>query len=103
MILTQVKHFLLYLIQLPQCLKWYIKHKPNLKPHISPDDPRLKVQNFICYIIIIIYYLFQQWLEGDFLDYLRLWEDFVNNQTKCREAKFIVGDVQYHGENKDYT
>ena len=41
-------------------------------------------------LYIIIYYLFQQWLEGDFLDYLRLWEDFANNQTYVEKQNLLL-------------
>ena len=57
------------------------KRKPDLEPYASDEDSRLIVSSVPSLtIILIVCSMHLQWLENDFLGYLREWEEGVEKR-----------------------
>ncbi len=70
------------------------KRKPDLDPYRTADDHRLKVYTYH-YSIAELYHNFTQWLESDFLQYLKEWELCVAcrpNFTAAEKKKMLLSD-----------
>ena len=66
------------------------RRKPDLKPYTSASDERLHVCCIKCKIDFLSHtctLLLMQWLETDFLGYLKEWEDSVNARTDVPDAQ----------------
>lgn len=68
--------------------EWAKKKKPYLKPYRSSTDERLGVSHYaiviirMCGCIVVCDMpLLLQWLESEFLEYLKEWEDSVSSRT----------------------
>ena len=79
------------------------KRKPDLEPYTSHEDERLSVSSvpaLLQKIILILNSLFLQWLEKDFLGYLREWEENVekrNGYSKDEKRRMTLSQETIKG------
>ena len=66
------------------------KKKPNLSPYYDPDEECLTVSGYhlcISRVHHFNYSIFMQWLEKEFLGYLKEWKASVDNRSGFTEAE----------------
>ena len=78
------------------------KRKPDLDPYRSVNDIRLTVckLQLKCIHMYCIAYVFMQWLETDFLGYLRNWEESVKKRdgyTDEEKKRMILSQETLQG------
>ena len=79
------------------------KRKPDLEPYTSHEDERLSVSSvpaLLQKIILILNSFFLQWLEKDFIGYLREWEENVekrNGYSKDEKRRMTLSQETIKG------